>query len=83
MVENRPDYGSGEPVHLGDTVSISSGALGTVVFVVETSEYSDGFPRDEWQYLQTGFMVEFGDGLLVHYESGENEVSFKSSGTQG
>ena len=82
MVENRPEYGTGEPVHLGDSVSISSGQLGTVVFVIETSEYRDDFPRTEWEYLRTGFMVEFEDGLLVHYESGENELRIDARGTQ-
>jgi len=59
-------YQSGEVVHAGDRVD-SCGHLGTVVFAVEQDEWTPEFPKEQWDYLEHGFMVREDDGTLIHY----------------
>ena len=78
----RPTYATGQPVELKDHVLGTGNLAGCVVFIAETSEYTDDFFDSEWSYLQTGFMVKFEDGTLVLYQSGDNELALNRRGGQ-
>jgi hypothetical protein len=61
-------YADGKPIGLGDRVRLLSGETGTIVFSIDSNEYSDGFPKKEWEYLKTGVMVKTDAGALVHFK---------------
>jgi hypothetical protein len=60
-------YPSGEEVWLGDTVRVGESERGVVVGSLDTDEYSERFPRGEWEYLGKGVLIEFERLGLVHY----------------
>ena len=59
-------YESGDEVHIGDRVDCC-GYPGTVVFAVEQDEWTPEFPKEQWDYLEHGFMVREDGGNLIHY----------------
>ena len=62
-------YPDGTEIRLGDRVQLSNGEKGTVVFSIDTDEYSDEFPKAQWSYLNKGIMVKTDKGALIHYEA--------------
>jgi len=72
-------YKNGSAVRLGDRVRLSNGDEGTVVFSIDTDEYSPDFPKAEWSYLSKGVMVRTTQGALVHFE-GDEVVSLLAEG---
>jgi hypothetical protein len=68
-------YPNGTQIRVGDRIKLSNGEPGTVVFCVDTGEYSPGFPKEEWQYLKSGVMVKTNGGALIHFtEPNNNDV---------
>lgn len=61
-------YSDDTEMRLGDRVQLSNGETGTIVFSIDTHEYSDEFPKEQWIYLNKGVMVKTDKGALVHYE---------------
>jgi len=61
-------YPDGAEARLGDRVKFSNGECGTIVFSIDTDEYSVDFPKEEWSYLARGVMIKTDAGALVHYE---------------
>ena len=75
-----PRYSSGEEVIVGDRIQ-AEGPPGSVVFVIERDEWSPSFPREQWGYLGSGFMVLEDDGTLIHYsETNDCMVLLSRSG---
>jgi hypothetical protein len=69
-------YADGVEIQRGDRVQLFGMQTGVVVFSVDTDEYSDEFPKDEWAYLKSGVMVKTADGALVHVDdSNANEIT--------
>jgi hypothetical protein len=64
-------YPNGEEARLGDTVRIGESERGVVVCSLDTREYSEQFPRSEWEYLGHGILVKFERLGLVHYAEPE------------
>ena len=62
------NYATGEVVILGDRVSLGQDSGGEVVFIIDTAEYSAGYPEAEWSYLKKGVMIHFPLYGLIHYE---------------
>ena len=64
------NYESGEPVKLGDRVSLDQDSGGEVVFIIDTGEYSPDYPESHWGggYLKKGVMIHFPSYGLIHYE---------------
>lgn len=60
-------YASGEPVKLGDKVRLGQDAGGVVVVLIDTGEYASSYPKSEWEYLETGVMINFPSLGLIHY----------------
>ncbi|NJL28923.1 MAG: hypothetical protein HC897_14060 [Thermoanaerobaculia bacterium] len=62
-------YSNGEDVVVGDVVSVSDWAVGTVVCCLDTGISIPGFPFDEWAYLEHGAIIDSPElGLLHHPE---------------
>jgi hypothetical protein len=57
-------YETGEDVRMWDRVTWGSGP-GIVVFSIDSGEYSDRFPREQWAYLESGVMVDSAEAGLV------------------
>jgi hypothetical protein len=66
-------YTDGNEAMLGDTVAIDVKYRGVVVGVIEKSQYANGFPAEQWDYLKKGILVDTDFGGLVHYPDAENE----------
>jgi len=66
-------YPDGTEARLGDRVKFSNGDLGSVVFSIDSDEYSKDFPKEEWSYLKKGIMVRTDNGALIHYEDSNVE----------
>ena len=65
---------TGDEVQIGDRV-IADKSDGVVVCVIDTDQYSDAHPKEQWDYLKTGAMVETDEMGLVHYpETNEDLV---------
>ena len=60
-------YATGEMIHVGDKVRPWPGCTGIVVASIDTDEYSELHPREQWSYLQTGIMIDTNEAGLVHY----------------
>ena len=52
----------------GERVHFSNGETGTIVFSIDTNEYSNEVPETQWGYLIKGVMIRTNNGALVHYE---------------
>jgi len=59
---------NGVEIRLGDRVRIYDMDIGIVVVSVDTDEYSDEFPQNDWGYLKSGVMVKTDTGAIVHLE---------------
>lgn len=69
-------YIDGDIVRLGDRVRFAPRLHGVVVCSVDTDEYSENYPKDQWaSYLKQGILVDTTEIGLVHLE--ENDVSLQ------
>jgi hypothetical protein len=59
-------YSNGEVVKIGDKVKMWKGCFGVVVCSIDTDEYSEKYPKEQWSYLQNGAMFETDCVGLVH-----------------
>ena len=65
-------YSTGEEIHSGDRVRYA-GCSGTVVFVIDWSEYSPEFPAEYWLSHGSGSMVQTNAfGLILLPEADED-----------
>jgi hypothetical protein len=60
-------YPDGQIVHRGDRVDLWNGAEGIVVCSLDTDEFCDEYPRDQWAYLQRGVLIHSAQTGLIHY----------------
>ena len=67
-------YPDGQEVRLGDTVALEGEQQGIVVCSIDTGEYSDAYPRDQWSYLDAGVLIEFPSYGLIHYKEPESTL---------
>jgi hypothetical protein len=67
-------YADGQEIILGDTVRLGSDDGGVVVCSIETGEYCDGYPADQWEYLKEGVMIEFPLHGLIHYQKTDPDL---------
>ena len=61
-------YPDGTEARIGDRVQFSNGEKGTIVFSIDTNEYSNEFPKTQWSYLKKGVMIKTDKDALIHYE---------------
>ena len=60
-------YPDGQIAYLGDRVRLWSGVEGTVVCSLDTQEFSDQYPVDQWRYLKNGVPIHSTQTGLIHY----------------
>ncbi len=74
-------YPDGREARLGDRVRLGE-REGIVVFSIDTDEFSEAFPREEWADYGEGIMVDLaGVGLVLCIEPDE-DLEFVSSGAE-
>ena len=64
--------------NLGDRVSMSAGATGTVVGIIERDEYARNLEAWRWKSLTRGLIVLLDDGMFAHVR--EPEVGVRRLG---
>jgi hypothetical protein len=69
----------GRQIRLGDKVLIGSGMSGVVVFSIDTDEYLPGFPKDEWEYLGRGIMIQTESAGLIHLSVADEDTEVVSA----
>lgn len=67
-------YCDGQDVHVGDRVRLGDDDSGVVVCSIDTKEYTEAHPREQWSYLGKGVMIEFKKYGLIHYEEPEIDL---------
>jgi len=73
-------YADGQEVKLGDRVKLGQDEGGVVVCSIDTGEYTDECPEDQWSYLKKGVMIKFPLYGLIHYEEAEPDLQLLSRG---
>jgi hypothetical protein len=60
-------YHDGEPIHVGDVVTIDVRHEGTVVACIEDGIYLHPQTEAQWTHLRQGVLVDTSFGGVVHY----------------
>jgi hypothetical protein len=60
-------------IRLGDRVLIANHVTGIVVFSIDTDEYSPEFPKEDWEYLGSGIMVQTENAGLIYIAKLDDE----------
>lgn len=68
-------YPDGQTVHLGDKVRLGSDAEGFVVCSIDANEYTEEYPKAQWDYLQKGVLIHFSLHGLIHYVEPEEDLT--------
>ena len=69
-------YSDGHEAKLGDRLKIGALGQGVVVACFDRAEYSKSYPKEEWEYLAEGVLVETSFAGLIHYqEFGADDLS--------
>ena len=61
-------YSDGKNIKLGDKVLIDGKYHGVVVANMDDSEFSEEQPKEKWEYLRSGVMIDTDFAGLVHYQ---------------
>lgn len=61
---------------LGETI-ICDGVMGIIVVDIDNDCYSNDYPKSDWGYLQTGFLIETQEFGLIHYPDCNNIILIK------
>jgi hypothetical protein len=67
-------YPDGNLSRLGDKIIVWEGNEGIVVCSIDTDEYSDEYPRENFSYLKEGIMVLSEKAGLIHYVRPEADM---------
>jgi hypothetical protein len=68
-------YPDGQIARRGDRVRLWNGVEGTVVCSLDSDEFSDEYPREQWTYLRSGVLIQSPQTGLIHYL--EPEATFE------
>ena len=60
-------YSDGNEALVGDTVLIDGKYKGTVVASIDANVYSTEAPKEQWEYLKKGVLINTDFGGLIHY----------------
>jgi len=66
-------YSNGQEVIVGDLVCLG-GCSGIVVCSIDRNEYSKTQPKNKWDYLKQGVVIEFERYGLIHYQEPESDL---------
>jgi len=68
-------YTDGQEIKIGDKLTLWDDYIGIVVADIDAVEYSSLYPKEDWEYLNTGVLIVSEHAGLIHYS--EPEISFK------
>lgn len=60
-------YHDGQPIHVGDVVTIDVRHEGTVVACIEDGIFLHPHTQEQWTHLHDGVLIDTGFGDVVHY----------------
>ncbi|ENU24189.1 hypothetical protein F993_01505 [Acinetobacter proteolyticus] len=75
------NYQTGEMIELCDYVELSGDMTGVVVVIVEESQYSKSYPKEEWNYLKSGLLILADQAGLVHVPHLSEDIKLISKTT--
>jgi hypothetical protein len=64
-------YHDGQPIHVGDAVTIDVRHQGTVVACIEDGIFLHPDTKEEWTHLREGVLIDTGFSGIVHYPDQE------------
>lgn len=67
-------YSDGQEVRVGDQVKLGNIECGLVVASIDSNEYDELYPREQWAYLKKGVIIKFPKYGLIHYEEPEIDL---------
>ena len=67
---------------MGDKVKYGEDEGGIVVSSMDTDEYSEEHPKEQWGYLKEGVMIEFPTMGLIHFVEPVHDLELISRATQ-
>jgi len=70
-------YWDGQEIRLGDRVKLDKDEGGIVVASMDTDEYTDENPKEQWGHLK-GVMIEFPLFGLIHYDEPDEDLELIS-----
>jgi len=68
-------YHDGQPIHVGDVVTIDVRHQGTVVACIEDGTYLQPHTNEQWTHLRQGVLIDTSFGGLLHYPDEDALVS--------
>ena len=71
-------YSDGQDVKVGDRVNLGDDTNGVVVCSMDTGEYTEEYPEEQWGYLGKGVMIEFPKYGLIYYKEAEEDLQLIS-----
>lgn len=66
-------YKDGTVVKIGDKIKLWEDCYGIVVASIDTGEYDHSYLKEEWEYLNSGILVNSDKAGLVHYSEAEDD----------
>lgn len=60
-------YPTGELIELSDSIELSFDMTGVIVGIIEESKFSNQYPKEEWDYLDSGLLILSDQAGLIHY----------------
>jgi hypothetical protein len=60
-------YHDGQPIHVGDVVTIDVRHEGLVVACIEDGIFLHPDTKEQWTHLYDGVLIDTGLGGLIHY----------------
>jgi hypothetical protein len=70
-------YSDNQVVQLGDEVELWDGCHGVVVCSIDDDEYSEAYPKTEWEYLKSGVLIETDKVGLIHYIEPDEDLRLR------
>jgi hypothetical protein len=71
-------YPDGQEVKLGDKVRLCNDEVGIVVASMDTDEYTEENPKEQWGYLKKGVMIDSPKYGLFHYPESDEDLELIS-----
>ena len=72
-------YSDGNEAQVGDEVLIGGRYKGKVVASIDANTYSADAPKEQWEYLKNGVLINTDFGGLIHYSNVAGEHIVLSS----
>ena len=66
------NYPDGKKVRMGDVLELWGNCAGKVVCSIDDDEYPDEETKCNWQYLESGILVDTSEAGLIHLLEAED-----------